>query len=692
MSEPSAGPHAEILWDTWGVPHIFAGDDEGLFHAYGYAQMHNHGDLLLRLYAQARGRSAELFGEDYLPSDRVTHTVGIPRRARDWVAGQSAEFGTYLQAFSDGINAYARAHPEALDPAVRAVLPVAPVDTLAHMQRMLFTFLTLQGQNGRPNNALQIVTEGVPGMAGSNGWAIAPSYSKSGQTLHLANPHLPWSDLYVWFEAQLTAPGYDAYGVTLVGVPVITIGFNDRFAWTHTVNPIDGWDAYLLSPEGDGYRFDGAVRAYETEAQTIRVRQQDGHLREESLVIQRSIHGPVMSDENGQSVAVRVVGLDVHPAMHGIEQWWRMGRARNLDEFLDALRMMQLPMFNTIYGDRDGHVLAQYCGMVPVRPEGDWDYWAGLVPGDTSATLWQEIHSYEDLPRVIDPPSGWLQNSNSAPWTYTLPPLDPSAFPPYLAPRWLNPREQAAMRMLLECGQLTFDDLVEATGSTRSELALHLTGDLVLAAEAGSSLAREAASVLAEWDRTYNAESRGAVLFAAWLAEMLPLNSGVTVHDLVETPWDPDRPLDTPCGLADPTAAVAGLERAALKLRELAGSLNVAWGDMYRLRLTGTDYDLPGSGARDPLGVFRAMWYEPDADGRFGSVGGTSYVHVVEFSDIPRARALLANGNATQPGSPHRGDQLPLYAAKELRPVWRTRAEIEANLATGEVIERVPRT
>lgn len=688
MQKGNAGPGAEILWDRWGVPHIFADDIASLFHAFGYAQMHNHGDLLLRLYAQGRGRGAEFFGEDYLAADRLTRTFGIPQRAQDWLSAQSAEFRVYLRAFCDGINDYSRDHPEALDPLVHPILPVEPTDILAHMQRVLFTFVTLQGQNGRPNNSLELVTEGIPFLTGSNGWALGPDYSTGGNTLHLSNPHLLWSDLYVWFEAQLKAPGYDIYGVTLVGVPELVIGHTDQLAWTHTVNTIDGWDAYLLTTEGNGYRFDGVVQAFEVESQTLRVRRPDGSLTEETLEIRRSVHGPVIAERDGHPVAVRVVGLDVSPAIHAAEQWWRMGRAQSLDDFLDALHMMQLPMFNTIYGDRDGHVLAQYCGMVPVRSKGDWNYWADLVPGDTSATLWDRTHPYEDLPRVLDPPSGWVQNSNSPPWTYTLPSLDPNAFPPYLAPRWLNPREQSALRMLLEHGRFSFDDLVEASCSTRSELAFHLVSDLVLAAEGGSDLLREAAAVLAGWDQTYDADSRGAALFALWLAEMMPLNSGIAINDLVKTPWNPGQLLDTPSGLADETAAVAGLERAAATLRALTGTLDVAWGDVFRLRIPGTDYDLPSNGARDPLGVFRALWFLPDPDGRFGSVGGTSYVQVVEFSDPPRARAMLANGNATQPGSPHRGDQLPLYAAKEMRPVWRTRAEIEANLESRDLLPR----
>src|SRR5689334_12823305 len=100
----------EILWDTWGVAHIFAPDHPSLFHAYGYAQMEAHSELLLRLYAQARGRGAEIYGEQYLEADRWVRTNGIPARAREWAKGQSLQFGPLILSFVDGLNTWAKEH------------------------------------------------------------------------------------------------------------------------------------------------------------------------------------------------------------------------------------------------------------------------------------------------------------------------------------------------------------------------------------------------------------------------------------------------------------------------------------------------------------------------------------------------------------------------------------------------------
>ena len=171
--------------------------------------------------------------------------------------------------------------------------------------------------------------------AGSNGWAIAPSRSASGNAMLLANPHLLWSDLFLWYEAQITAPGIDAYGATLVGIPVLAIAFNDNLGWTHTVNTHDGWDAYQLELADDGYRFDGKVRPFETKTVSLKIKQNDGTLQEQPLVVKSSVHGPVVSEKDDKATALRVVGLD-QPGV--LEQWWDMARSQNLAEFENALQ------------------------------------------------------------------------------------------------------------------------------------------------------------------------------------------------------------------------------------------------------------------------------------------------------------------------------------------------------------------
>ncbi|MGH2551692.1 MAG: acylase [Thermomicrobiales bacterium] len=675
---PEVAGTAELLWDTWGVPHIFATDAPGLFFGFGWAQAHAHGDLLLRLYAEARGRSAEYFGVDALPIDQLVRTMGLPQRGEVWYGEQPAAFRANIDAFAAGINAYAAKFPDRLALPGAAVLPVTGADVLAHAARIFFEFVAGESE------VLDFLNNGSE--RGSNGWAVGPSRTADGHALLLANPHLPWSREYLMFEAQLTAPGvYDAYGATLVGIPVLAIAFNDYLGWTHTVNTLDGADLYRLSPEGDGYRFDGSTLAFETRTETIQVRQENGTLQEEELIVRRSVHGPVI-DTGRELLAVRCTAIDDWSSSAGaLEQWWEMGGATTLKEFETTLRRLQVPIFTVIYADRDGHVLSLFGGQAPVRPAGVED-WSNPVPGDTSDTLWTEIFSYDDLPLVIDPPGGWVQNSNSAPW-YTAYPLqlDPDSYPADLAPRDLSMREIRGVRMLEENPAMSLERMIELKHSSRFELADRVLDDLIAAANVSSEeIAKRAATVLATWDREANADSTGVLLFALW-AQRVGFEGPAAPFAV---PLDPTTPLTTPAGLVDPQTSMSALIDAANEIESAFGRLDIPWGDVARLQRGAVDEPANGFNG-NPFGVFRVLQVDTHQalTGETMLVdGGDSYIAAVEFAVPVRAKALMTYGNASQPGSPHVGDQLALAAQGELRPVWRTRDEIEAHLEEREIL------
>lgn len=663
----------EILWDTYGIPHIYGNNTQNAFQAFGWAQMQSHGNLLLRLYGQARGQAAEYWGEEYLDSDKWVLTMDVPKRASAWYAAQSAAFRSYLNAFAKGINAYAQAHPDLIDDEVKVVLPVKPEDVLSHLQRvLLYTFVVDPGRIADiPHSA---------STTGSNGWAIAPKRSASDKAMLLANPHSLWGDVFLWYEAQITAPGIDAYGATLVGIPVLAIAFNDNLGWTHTVNTHDGWDAYELKLQKDGYVFDGKVRPFTTTNYLLKVKQKNGSLREQIFTVQHTIHGSVVKGQQGKPVALRVVGQD-RPGI--LEQWWDMAKAKNLNAFQKVLQRLQLPMFTVMYADREGHIMHLFNGLVPVRQTGDFAYWQNLIPGDTSQTLWTKFHPYQDLPKVIDPASGWLQNANDAPWTTTFPsPLKPDNYPPYIAPRGsMSFRAQRSAKMLAEDESISFAEMIAYKHSTQVELAERILDDLIPAAQQqGDELARRAAEVLRNWDRKTDANSQGAVLFSFWV-------NNLDLETVFTTAWDEKSPLTTPDGLANPESAVKALADAARKVETAYGKLDVAWGDVFRLQYG--NIDLPANGGEEYQGVFRVVSFAPTSDSKFQAVAGDSYVAAVEFSQPVKAMALTSYGNATQPHSPHVGDQLQLFARQQLRPVWRTRKDITAHLEEHQVLSSI---
>ncbi len=260
----AAGRHGEILWDRYGVPHIYATGEADAFRGFGWAQAHSHGDVILRLYGLARGRGAEYWGEEHLADDRWTLSHGIPERAADWYRLQTPAFRADLDAFAAGINAYAEAHPDALDAEARRVLPVTGTDVIAHALRLVNYVYIASPQR----------TLGEEPSGGSNAWAIAPSRSASGKAMLLANPHLPWAPgPYSYYEAQVSAPGFSIYGATQVGLPIIRFAFTDKIGFTNTVNTIQGSTSYRLTLRDGGYLFDGKVRPFETRERDLLVRE-----------------------------------------------------------------------------------------------------------------------------------------------------------------------------------------------------------------------------------------------------------------------------------------------------------------------------------------------------------------------------------------------------------------------------------
>lgn len=670
--EEQGDKRTEILWDKWGVPHIYSSDPDSLMYAFGWAQMRAHGNRVLRLYGEARGRAAEYWGSKHLASDRRVRTLELPEHGRQWAEAQTAPFKGYMEAFVAGMNAYAEAHPGRLDNARERVLPVRPSDVFAHMLRVVHvTFLA-----GFAGGDLQQAQQWQ--RAGSNAWAVDPSRSASGNAMLMANPHLSWGGKFTWFEAQLAGPQFDAYGAALVGMPFPAIAFNDHLGWTHTVNPIDGSDLYRLRLSKGGYAWDGDTRAFQTETKILTVRQEDGSTRTDTMVVRRSVHGPVVAQRNGEALALRISGLTESGLF---EQYWHMLGANNRAEFENALQRLNMPMFNTVYADKDGHILYQFGGRVPERSRGDWAYWQGVVPGDTSATLWSSVHPYADLPRVADPQSGWVQNANEPPFTASLPKrIDTSDVPSYMTPR--SPerdafmfRPQRSIEMVEGDSSITFEELMAYKSDTRMLAADRLLDDLLPAVRAhGGAHARRAASVLRDWDRTADAESQGSVLFARWLRATI----GETERPFA-TPYRPDAPRKTPDGLANPKAAAKRLGEVAQTIESRYDSLNVPWGAVHRL--VGPTGSYPASGADGLFGTFRVLKFGGMDSGKRRARFGDSYVALTEFTqEGPRARATLPYGNASQPDSPHRGDQLQMYAEKRTRPVWRSRDSVRVHL------------
>lgn len=661
----------EILWDSFGVPHIYAKTEEGGFYGFGYAQAQSHGNLLLRMYGESRARAAEYWGEKYESQDKWLVANDVPARSAQWFRQQTPQMQKNLEAFAAGVNAYAAAHPDRIAPEVKVVLPLRGVDIIAHAQRLMnFGYIA--------SDRKVLTDPSINEAGGSNAWAVAPSRSASGKAMLLANPHLPWAPSQLtYYEAQITAPGLAIYGATQVGLPVLRFGFNNDLGFTNTVNTMQGFTSYKLVLEGDGYRFDGKTLPFDTVTKSYKVKQADGTLKSVSFEQKSTVHGPVFTLPDGKTtVALKVAGLD-RPGV--LEQYLEMGKARDWGAFEKALRKMQVVMFNIIYADRAGHILYLDNGLLPKHASGDLKYWSAPVPGDTSATLWKDVHSYDDMPKLLDPATGFVQNANDPPWLATWPrALDPKSFPAYVAPVGpMSQRAQMSVKLMSQTPKISFDDFVSRKLTTTSLMAERMLPDL-LAAAAGSNDAevQAATALLKGWDHRFEPDSRAALLFETWAGLFAPKN--FTDQSNYAVKWTLDDPLETPRGLKDPTAAVAMLKEAVAKTKQLYGAIDRPFGEVSRFHIG--DVSMPANGGFGNTGVFRTITWGPMKNGERTPVHGETWVSMVEFGTPMKAVGLMSYGNSSQPGSRHNSDQLQLLADKKFRTLWSSRADVEGHL------------
>jgi penicillin amidase/acyl-homoserine-lactone acylase len=439
---------------------------------------------------------------------------------------------------------------------------------------------------------------------------------------------------------------------------VILHGHNRQLGWAHTVNRPDLVDVYALEldpADPDRYRFDGEWRRLERRRVPIRVKL----LGPLGWTFQRealwSVHGPVLSRKDG-TYAVRWAGMG---EAGQLEQTYRMNLASNLGEWLQAMARGGIAMFNTVYADREGNVYYVYNARLPLRSPG-YD-WAGVVPGDVSTTLWRDYLPFSELPQVLNPTSGFLQNCNSTPYRTTDGAGNPrpEEFDPNLGiETHMTNRALRALEVYGADASISAEEFeaykYDMAWSRESEVARWLR-EIASAPPPEDAAAREAQAQLARFDLGAEPENPGTALAV------------LALSPLFEAQRD-GRPVPSP---------LSALADAARVLRRHHKRLDPPWRDVNRLRRGEVDLGLGGG-----PDVLHAVYGRGPVDGRLVGQAGDSYVLLVELGpDGVRSKSIHPYGSATDdPRSPHYADQAPLFAARRLKPVWLDESEIRANL------------
>jgi acyl-homoserine-lactone acylase len=701
----------EIRRTEYGVPHILAENLKAAAYALAWVQVEDHGATIPLGLARARGELARQLGFDSLERDFAARPVWLRAAATYHLLEQDTR--DVYDGFAAGVNRFIELHPERFpewlkpdftghDVAAREIGTPSVASARRVVERTL-----------RRGDRAERMVEGVAALrgadadVGSNAWALAPSRTRSGRAILMRNPHLAWSAGY--YEAHVRVPGVlDFYGDFRIGGPFSVVGgFNPHLGWATTNNEANPDVVYALVADPDRrdhYRFDGASLPLTPRTLTLEYRNGDA-LATETRTWWDTPLGTVVHREDGRIYVVRSGG---DGEFRSGEQFLRMMRAGSLAEWRAAMGLLARRTSNFTYADRAGNILYVWAGTVPRLPHASGgDTLALEVHG--SGDVWMRLVAFDSLPQLLNPRGGYVRNEND-PFHFTNlnQVLDFSHLAADLPEPRLRLRSQHSLALLHGTGRLSLEDVVERKHSMRMLLADRVKPDLLRAAEAavaagaagagGAGALADAVAVLRDWDNTAAAESRGGVLFEAWwrhynravaaaLAEAaagggIP-GSGAgrvaprtpTGAELFALPWTPAEPVTTPRGLARADLVPTALEQAAEEVRRRYGALDVAWGDVHRVRHGAVD--APVGGCAGALGCFRVLQFREAEDGKRVVTGGDGWVLAVEFGDPPRAYSVLAYGQSPDPASPHHDDQAALFAANRMKPVAWTEREIE---------------
>jgi acyl-homoserine-lactone acylase len=298
------------------------------------------------------------------------------------------------------------------------------------------------------------------------------------------------------------------------------------------------------------------------------------------------------------------------------------------------------------------------------------------VPARGSGDVWNSIVPFDSLPQFLNPRGGYVFNANSAPWYGNLlQPLDTLKYPDYFERPSFSMRSQNAVAIVHNERKFSLEDVVKVKHTYKMVLADRVKGELLKAAKDAKvdSLA-PAIALLARWDNNATAASKGAMLFETWFR--LYTQAVQQARDTVFTvPWTPAKLRTTPSGIRRHDLAVEALGRAMTTMKQTYGAIDVAWGDVHRVRRG--NVDVPVGGCGNATGCFRILNFQQLPDGKRVANGGDGWVLAVEFGAVnPRAYSVLAYGQSPDSTSAYHADQAEMFAKGEMKPVRFTQADV----------------
>jgi acyl-homoserine-lactone acylase len=683
-----------ITRDDWGIAHVHGPTDAHAVFGAMYAQAEDDFYRVEQNFLLSQGRLAEAEGEGEIWRDLRMRLFINPTEMRELYVESPEWLRDLMDAWADGLNYYLYTHPDASPRVLRRFEPWMALTFSegsigGDIERVSLRQLEAFYEDGPAGMAMGEVQIPEPIIdweepRGSNGFAIAPSNTATGNALLLINPHTSF-----FFRSELhmsSDEGLDAYGASTWGQFFIYQGFNEDAGWMHTSSGVDNIDEFLETVvERDGQYFyvvDGTERPVQSRRVSIDYRIEGGMATRDFTVF-RTHHGPVVRAQGDKWISTSLM----EEPLSALIQSWDRTKARDLADYRENMEMHTNSSNNTVYADSQGNIAYWHSNFVPERRD-DLD-WTAPVDGSDSRNDWGVPHSVDETPNVFNPSVGWIQNTNNWPYSASGPdsPLE-ADYPRYFQRSGENARGIHAVRVLQDRTDFTLETLVEAAFDPEMPAFEPLVPALLSAFD-GAPAAHplkvrltEQVELLRAWDYRWGIESVATSLATYWAEDMTESVApaarvaGVSGADYIVTRATIDQHL---------TSLAAASERLAADF----GDWRTPWGEINRFqRLTG-DIAQPfdDSEASIPVGFHSSRWGSlasfgarnyPGTVRRYGT-SGNSFVAVVEFGDRVRALAVTAGGESGDPGSPHFNDQAERYAGGDLRPVYYYPEDIEAH-------------
>jgi acyl-homoserine-lactone acylase len=701
-----------IIRDDWGIAHVYGKTDADAVFGVMYAQAEDDFNRVETNYLNSMGRLAEAEGESGIYRDLRMKMFIDPddmkaqyQKAPDWLK-------SLMNAYADGLNYYLYKHPQVTPRVIKhfdpwMALTFSEGSIGGDIERVNLTQLENFYGNGpkklssafapplrRDRSALappallrDTSVEPVTPYAeptGSNGAAVAPANTSAHHSLLLINPH---TSFFFRSEAQMVSDeGLNAYGALTWGQFFIYQGFNERAGWMHTSSGVDNIDEYLetVTKEDNGftYKYGTEERPLKAGKITVPYKTATGMAQKE-FTIYRTHHGPVVREADGKWVSVRLM----QEPLKALTQSYSRTKAKSYKAFKETMELHTNSSNNTIYADADGSIAYFHSNFIPKR-DTRFD-WTKPVDGSDPATEWNGVLSVDETPGLLNPPNGWLYNTNNWPWSAAGANSPKKAdFPAYVERNGENQRGIHAIRVLDDKKDFTLESLIAAAfDSYLTEFDVTIPPllkayDQTPAANPLKGKVSEQIALLRGWDRRWSVASVPTSLAVYW-GEEIGRQVG---DDARKAGMSAD---EYAARKATPEQLLHALSAASDKLASDFGNWKTPWGDINRYqRLTG-DIVQPfnDAGASIPVGFTSARWGSLASYGartykgtkKMYGTSGNSFVAVVEFGDRVRAKAVTAGGESGDPKSPHFGDQAQRYSTGDLRDVYFYRPQLEGH-------------